>query len=250
MLYTFDENGNVILKPENFDIDGNIRENSELAKMLGTFSDRIGMSTWSAVLDSEELKLLGKYYGAFVGVNGVDGNWKNRWALDDPSADDPNYAYPEQEIPEGIWGVLYSMEIMFKKYFVNSNLGLANGIGRVDEAFKNAFGKLFGNEELANYNFEGYKAEQVQSTFFAGLKKAGDDAAEWFAKAFSKNSNSAKNLAFNTGGNQSYGDTNINNTFTIGTVGESISLDDMVDKVSNAIKGMFTSPINSLQRSR
>ena len=250
MLYTFDENGNVILKPENFDIDGNIRENSELAKILGTFSDRMGMSTWSAVLDSEELKLLGKYYGAFVGVNGVDGNWKNRWALDEPGADDPNYAYPEQEIPEGVWGVLYSMEIMFKKYFVNSNLGIANGIGRIDEAFKNAFGKLFGNEELANYNFEGYKAEQVQSTFFAGLKKAGDDAAEWFAKAFSKNSNNAKSFALNAGGNQNYGDTNINNTFTIGTVGESVSLDDMVDKVSNAIKGMFTSPINSLQKSR
>lgn len=250
MLYTFDENGNVILKPENFDIDGNIRENSELAQILGTFSDRMGMSTWSAVLDSEELKLLGRYYGAFVGVNGVDGNWKNRWALDEPGADDPNYAYPEQEIPEGVWGVLYSMEIMFKKYFVNSDHGLANGIGRVDEAFKNAFGKLFGIEELANYNFEDHKAEQVQSTFFAGLKEASDNMSAAIAKIFETGNKTTRSVAFNSGGNQTYGDTIINNQIAIDTLGYDVSLDEVANKLFGRLTEMFTSPINSLQRSR
>jgi hypothetical protein len=97
MLYTFDENGNAILNPDNFDLDGNIRENSELAKMLGTFSDRMGMSVWSAVLDAEELKLLGKYYGAFIGVNGVNGDWYNQWALDNPRGVDPKYGTAEEE---------------------------------------------------------------------------------------------------------------------------------------------------------
>ena len=103
MLYTFDENGNAVLNPDNFDLDGNIRKNSELDKLLGTFSDRIGMSAWSTVLDAEELDYLGKYYGAFIEYNGVTGDWKNAWALRNPGVADPRYAFPEEEQLNGIW---------------------------------------------------------------------------------------------------------------------------------------------------
>ena len=44
----------------------------------------------------------------------------------------------------------------------------------------------------------------------------------------------------NIGGTQNYGAVTENYNFNIGTVGENISLDDMVDKVTSAIKGLFT----------
>jgi hypothetical protein len=156
MLYTFDENGMPILNPENFDLDGNIRENSQMAQLLGTFSDRLGMSVWSSVLDNEEMKRLGRYYGAFIGMNGVDGNWANYWALLDPGANDPNYTHPMREIPDGLLGVLYKLEIALRKNSIRNNPDLLNRGGRIEEGFKNFFGKLFGNEEWANYKFEGY----------------------------------------------------------------------------------------------
>lgn len=250
MLYTFDENGNAILNPENFDLDGNIRENSQLAQMLGTFSDRLGMSVWSSVLDNEEVKRLGRYYGAFIGMNGVDGDWANYWALKDPGANDPNYAYPEQEIPDGLWGVLYRMEINFKKYFANSDPDLINRGGRIEESFKNFFGKLFGNEEWANYKYEGVNPSRVQSTTVAGMKEFSDNTKEWFASGFEKISSKAKN-GFNVGGTQNYGAVTENYNFNIGTVGESVSLDDMVERVSSAIRGLFASDgVGGLQKKR
>ena len=252
MLYTFDENGNAILNPDNFDLDGNIRENSQLAQMLGTFSDRLGMSVWSAVLDNEEVKRLGRYYGAFIGMNGVDGNWANYWALQDPGADDPNYAYPDQEIPEGLWGVLYKLEIGIKKYFANSDPDLIDRGGRMGQAFKNFFGKLFGNEEWANYKYEAVNAAHVQSTTFAGMKKLSDDTKEWFKSLFSSNESYGNKTSRNLTGNgaQNIGDINTTNYFQIGNVGETVSLDEMVDRVAEKFKDMFSIGNNVLGRSR
>lgn len=271
MLYTIDENGNAVLNPENFDLDGNIRENSELAKMLGTFSDRLGMSVWSSVLDNEETKRLGRYYGAFIGMNGVDGNWANYWALKDPGANDPNYAYPEQEIPDGLWGVLYKLEIGIKKYFGNSNLGLVNGAERVEVGFKNFFGKLFGIEEWANAKAQGFNPAHVDPSFFSGLKQGVDDLTaattqgwENFKGLFASKSTNNTRAAdmgrattekaksnMNNYGTQNYGAVTENYNFNIGTVGENISLDDMVDRVSSAIRGLFTSDgVGGLQKKR
>jgi hypothetical protein len=239
MLYTFDENGNAILNPENFDLDGNIRENSQLAQMLGTFSDRLGMSTWSAVLDNEEMKRLGRYYGFFIGNNGVTGNWRHQWALDDPGADDPNYAYPEQEIPDGLWGVLYRLEIGIKKYFANSDPDLIDRGGRMGQAFKNFFGKLFGNEEWANYQYEAVNPSRIQSTTFAGMKKISDDTKEWFANLFGGISSYGAKTGKNIGGTQNYGDYNFTNYFNIDRMDSDTNLDTVVDSVVSKIRGML-----------
>jgi hypothetical protein len=249
MLYTIDENGKAILNPENFDLDGNIRENSELAKLLDTFSDRMGMSTWSSVLDNEETKRLGRYYGAFIKMNGVDGNWANYWALLNPGANDPNYAYPQQEIPDGLWGILYNLEIGIKKYFGNSNLGLVNGAGRIEESFKNFFGKLFGYDEWANYDFTGFNPAHTESTVFSGIKNTTDDIKAWFASGFDNLTKGNKG-GTNIGGTQNYGAVTENYNFNIGTVGENIGLDEMVDKVVSAIKGMFTTNVNYATKGR
>lgn len=239
MLYKIDDNGKAVLNSDNFDLDGNIRENSELAKLLGTFSDRMGMSTWSQVLDNEETKRLGRYYGAFIGMNGVDGNWANYWALLNPGANDPNYAYPQQEIPDGLWGVLYKLEMGIKEYFGNSNLGLVNGAGRIEQSIKNFFGKMFGYDKWANYNFSGFNPAHVESTFFAGIKNTTDDLKTWVTSGFDNLTKGIKN-SNSIGGTQNYGAVTENYNFNIGTVGENISLDDMVDRVTSAIKGLFT----------
>ena len=239
MLYKIDDNGKAVLNSDNFDLDGNIRENSELAKLLGTFSDRMGMSTWSQVLDNEETKRLGRYYGAFIGMNGVDGNWANYWALVNPRGNDPRYSYPEQEIPDGLWDVLYKLEIGIKKYFGNSNLGLVNGAGRIEESFKNFFGKMFGYDEWANYDFTGFNPAHVESTVFGGIKNTTDDIKAWFASGFDNLTKGIKS-GTNIGGTQNYGAVTENYNFNIGTVGESISLNEMIDKVTSAIKGLFT----------
>ena len=234
MLYTIDENGNVILNPDNFDLDGNIRENSELAKLLGTFSDRMGMSTWSSVLDNEEAKRLGRYYGAFIGMNGVDGNWANRWALENPGANDPNYSTPQQEIPEGIWGVLYNLESSIKTYFSNSDLGLVNMFGRADQGVKNFFGKLFGNDELANFKYDG---PNNNSTFFSGIKGIYDDASAWATKNFG---NPLKDLIkIFESQNNGVDNRNINIIVEIDKFGESIGLDELTDSVVSTVKSLF-----------
>ena len=263
MLYTIDENGNAVLNAQNFDLDGNVRENSEMAKLLGTFSDRMGMSTWSSVLDNEETKRLGRYYGAFIGMNGVEGNWKNRWALEDPGANDPNYSYPMEEIPDGLRGVLSKMEIEIRKYFGNSDMGLVNTAGRIEQGFKNFFGKLFKNDDWANYKFTGFNPAHTQAdtmnaihrtevsvvngikegfnNFFGLNRKAAETGAKTTANAKSNSTNY---------GTQNYGAVTENYNFNIGTVGESISLDEMVDKVSSAIKGMFSGNINAVKKGR
>ena len=234
MLYTIDENGQAVLNSENFDVDGNIRENSELAQLLGTFSDRMGMSTWSSVLDNEEAKRLGRYYGAFIGMNGVDGNWANYWALLNPGGKDPRYGTPEQEIPDGIWGVLYRLESGIKTYFSNSDLGLVNMFGRADQGVKNFFGKLFGNDELANYKYDG---PNNNSTLFSGIKGSLDDAAAWATRNIS---NPLKDL-IKTFEPQNNGDDNrnINIIVEIDKFGESIGLDELTDSVVSTVKSLF-----------
>jgi hypothetical protein len=55
----------------------------------------------------------------------------------------------------------------------------------------------------------------------------------------------------NNYGTQNYGAVTENYNFNIGTVGENISLDDMVDRVSSAIRGLFTSDgVGGLQKKR
>jgi hypothetical protein len=51
----------------------------------------------------------------------------------------------------------------------------------------------------------------------------------------------------NNYGTQNYGAVTENYNFNIGTVGENISLDDMVERVSSAIKGLFTPSTNSVK---
>ena len=264
MLYTFDENGNAILNPENFDLDGNIRENSELAQLLGTFSDRMGMSTWSSVLDNEEAKRLGRYYGAFIGMNGVEGNWKNRWALEDPGANDPNYAYPMEEIPDGLRGILSRIEIETKKYFINSDMGIANTFGRIGNFFKRGVGKLIGNEEWANEQFTGYDPAHTQADTMNAIHKTEVAVVNGIKEGFNnffglnrkaeatgaKTTSSAKSNNTNNYGTQNYGSVTENFNFNIGTVGESINLDEMVDRVSSAIRQMFTPNVNYATKSR
>jgi hypothetical protein len=249
MLYTIDENGNAVLNPENFDLDGNIRENSELAKMLGTFSDRMGMSVWSSVLDNEETKRLGRYYGAFIGMNGVNGDWANYWALKDPGANDPNYAQPEVEIPDGIWGVLYKFEMLLRERSINNNPDLINRAGRTEQAFKNFFGKMFGNDEWANYKYEYTSPAHVQPTVAMGMKETSDSIKSWFANGLSGIIKDSKG-SVSVGGTQNNGDQNITNYFNIGTVGENISLDDMVDRVVEKFRDLFSIDNNVLGRSR
>jgi hypothetical protein len=51
----------------------------------------------------------------------------------------------------------------------------------------------------------------------------------------------------NNYGTQNYGAVTENYNFNIGTVGENISLDEMVERVSSAIKGLFTPSTNSVK---
>ncbi len=276
MLYTIDENGVAVLNPENFDVDGNIRENSELAQLLGTFSDRMGMSQWSAVLDNEETKRLGRYYGAFIGMNGADGKWANYWALLNPGANDPNYAHKYQDIPEGLWGALYRLEIGIKEQFGTNNPGLVN-MGRLSEQkIKNFLGKMFNYDDWANFTATEYQRGKEESTVVAGLyegvakpaKEFGQGVAEAVGldKIFGgkgqqtstytkqeeegkKTTDKVKSLGDNYG-TQKYGDWTENYNFNIGTVGENISLDEMTDKVVSALKGLFQGNTNVVQKSR
>jgi hypothetical protein len=209
------------------------------------------MSVWSSVLDAEELDYLGKYYGAFIEYNGVTGDWKNAWALRNPGGADPNYAYPEQEIPDGIWGALYKLEIALKKNSIHNNPDLINRGGRMEQWFKNGLGKLFGNDEWANYKYEPTSPAHVQSTFFAGMKEDLDGMKAWFSGNNSSTrgriASNAKTISLNSGGTQNYGDTNVNNHFNIGSVGESVSLDDLTNRMTNIFKDMFSTGNNVLR---
>ena len=251
MLYTFDENGNAVLNPDNFDLDGNIRKNSELDKLLGTFSDRIGMSAWSTVLDAEELDYLGKYYGAFIEYNGVTGDWKNAWALRNPGGADPRYAFPEEEQLNGIWGVLQKLEVNLKKNSIHNNPDIINRGGRLEESFKNFFGKLFGNDEWANYQYVPTNAAHVTASTTMGMKEDWDNITAWLtgnnSSARSRIASNAKTISLNSGGTQNYGDTNVNNHFNIGSVGESVSLDDLTNRMTNIFKDMFSTGNNVLR---
>ena len=252
MLYTIDENGNAVLNPENFDLDGNIRENSQLAQMLGTFSDRLGMSVWSSVLDNEEAKRLGRYYGAFIGNNGISGEWADYWALLNPGADDPDYATPMPEIPDGIWGVLYRIETSIGKYFGSSNMGLWNAGERLEVGLKNILGDVFNIEEWANATAKGFHREDVIGKNTLTLMNGWNKLSEGLLGIADFGNKTSQSLTNRAGYNrhQNNGDNNISNYFNIGTVGENISLDDMVDKVSSALREVFSAGTNIVHHGR
>ena len=263
MLYSIDENGKVVINADNFDVDGNIRENSRLAQLLGTHSDRMGMSTWQSVLDNEETKLLGLYYKAFMTRNGADGNWADYWALLDPGANDPDYTRQMAEIPGGLRGVLSRLEIGIREYFGTSNPGLVNMSRSAEQGLKNFFGKLFNYEPWETFKAEEFNKAYVEAdtmnaihraevgivnsvkdgfnNFFGLNQKAAQTGRQTTEKAKSNNNNY---------GTQNYGAVTENYNFNIGTVGENISLDDMVDRVTSAIKGMFTGNINAYKKSQ
>lgn len=252
MLYTIDESGNAVLNPENFDLDGNIRENSQLAQMLGTFSDRLGMSVWSSVLDNEEAKRLGRYYGAFIGNNGISGEWADYWALLNPGADDPDYATPMPEIPDGIWGVLYRIETSIGKYFGSSNMGLWNAGERLEVGLKNILGDVFNIEEWANATAKGFHREDVIGKNTLTLMNDWNKLSEGLLGIADFGNKTSQSLTNRAGYNrhQNNGDNNISNYFNIGTVGENISLDDMVDKVSSALREVFSAGTNIVHHGR
>jgi hypothetical protein len=84
MLYVINDDGTISMNLDNFDLEGNLRTNGELSTLLNTFSDNIGKSIWSQLLENEELMRLGRYYQAFISRNGVTGEWGKYWALLDP----------------------------------------------------------------------------------------------------------------------------------------------------------------------
>jgi hypothetical protein len=67
-------------------------------------------------------------------------------------------------------------------------------------------------------------------SLFGLNRKAAEMGAKTTASAKSNNNNY---------GTQNYGAVTENYNFNIGTVGESISLDEMTDKVVSSIKGLF-----------
>lgn len=176
MLYVINDDGTVSMNLENFDLEGNLRTNGELSTLLNTFSDNIGKSIWSQLLENEELMRLGRYYQAFISRNGVTGEWGKYWALLNPGQDDPSTAYvnpwDSRDVGFLLKGIL-AIESAINKYFILSDYGLANMAGRIEAAFKNTIGKLFGIEEWANYKFEGYRADHVNAPISEGLYDIG-----------------------------------------------------------------------------
>lgn len=176
MLYVINDDGTVSMNLENFDLEGNLRTNGELSTLLNTFSDNIGKSIWSQLLENEELMRLGRYYQAFISRNGVTGEWGKYWALLNPGQDDPSTAYvnpwDSRDVGFLLKGIL-AIESAINRYFILSDYGLANMAGRIEAAFKNTIGKLFGIEEWANYKFEGYRADHVNAPISEGLYNIG-----------------------------------------------------------------------------
>ena len=176
MLYVVNEDGSISMNLENFDLEGNLRSNGELSTLLNTFSDNIGKSIWSQLLENEELMRLGRYYQAFISRNGVTGEWGKYWALLNPGQDDPDSAYvnPWDSRDVGLLlGGIVAIENAINRYFILSDYGLANMAGRIEAAFKNAIGKLFGIEEWANYEFTGYRADHMNTPVADVLWNAG-----------------------------------------------------------------------------
>jgi hypothetical protein len=208
------------------------------------------MSVWGALADADDLKYLGKIYGAFIEYNGVTGKYKNQWALNDPGANDPNHAQPEQELPPGVLGWFAKREIEKKKRRLNNNPDLVHRLGRAKQSIRNFWGELFGNEDWANYVYEPETAATATSDIAdrynerLGRKEEG---SIWANNGFANLTKNGKNLSFNSGGTQNYGDSNVNNYFNIGSVGESVSLDDLADRVANIFKDMFSTGNNVLR---
>lgn len=245
MLYTIDENGNVILNPENFDLDGNIRENGELAKMLGTFTDQIGMSLWAQVLEMDELKRLGRYAGAFIGHNGLDGQWADYWALLDPGADDPDYAEPDPVIPDGLAGVLWKLEHGIREYFARSDGGLIDTFGHAGEKIANGLGDLFGIDSWSAYNYETVMRGDVgapMTDFFVGLDRKTDAFFDDLLGRGNKYTQNLTNKGMVTPSESNrVGDNNFN--FNVGTLLG--GFDDFVDRVVGAISKTFSGNVLS-----
>jgi hypothetical protein len=164
---------------------------------------------------------------------------------------DPKYGTAEEELLPGIWGVLQKLELGLKKGSLNNNPDLVHRGGRMEQWFKNGLGKLFGNDEWANYVYEPQNAATVTSPVTHGMKEDWDNMISWFSGSGSKTrsqiSSNAKSISLNSGGTQNYGDTNVNNNFNIGTVGESVSLDDLTNRMTNIFKDMFSTGNNVLK---
>ena len=83
------------------------------------------------------------------------------------------------------------------------------------------------------------------------MKEDWDNITAWLtgnnSSARSRIASNAKTISLNSGGTQNYGDTNVNNHFNIGSVGESVSLDDLTNRMTNIFKDMFSTGNNVLR---
>ena len=195
--------------------------------------------------------------------NGAEGNWADYWALMDPGANDPDYTRQMTEIPDGLRGVLSRLEIGIKEYFGTSNPGLVNMGRSAEQGMKNFFGKLFNYEPWENFKAEEFNKAYVEAdtmnaihrtetaivgsikdgfnSFFGLNQKAAQTGRQTTEKAKSNNNNY---------GTQNYGAVTENYNFNIGTVGENISIDELTDRVTSAIQGLFQGNINAVKKGR
>lgn len=262
MLYSVDENGIVTVNEANFDPDGNVRANSALAQLLGTYSDRIGMSTWSQVLDNEEANHLSRYYKFFMTSNGADGNWAKYWALLNPGGNDPNYTREMQELPGGLRGVLSKLEIGIREYFGTSNTGIVNMGRSSEQSVKNFLGKLFKYEPWETFEAEPFSKAYVEADTMNAIHEAEvgivNGIKEGFNNFFGLNQKAAQNGSKTTDSVKSNSSSEksgilsqiFNITLDIEKFGESIGIDEVTDKVVTSIKGLFQGNINGFKKSQ
>ena len=202
MLYVINDDGTVSMNLDNFDLEGNLRANGELSKLLNTFSDNIGASIWSHLLENEELMKLGRYYQAFISRNGVTGEWGKYWALLDPGEDDPANATPDPWADRDVGvllGLILKIERAIGSYFSMSDQGLITGAGRLGQIVKNGLGKLFGIEDWANYKYEFSGAENQGAPFSELIWNIIQNSNSNKPKTSSSNYESSNESAFQNG---------------------------------------------------
>ena len=87
----------------------------------------------------------------------------------------------------------------------------------------------------------GNKIDDSWNNFFGLNQKAAQTGRQTTEKAKSNNNNY---------GTQNYGAVTENYNFNIGTVGENISIDELTDRVTSAIQGLFQGNINAVKKGR